>query len=122
MPKYYHMHLEDNIIHCTFSKGLILDEDILRQAVKDRVKLAARIARPVIIDAQGLEYYTWSARLFGSSNEAQKDVLVYAVVVNSKALLTLINWVLAFMPPKRIPTKVFTRKEEALEWLRSFKS
>src|SRR6185437_2514668 len=109
MPKYYQMHLEDNIIHCTFTKGLILDEELLRQAVKDRIKLAGRIARPVFIDAQGVEYYTWNARLFGSSNEAQKDVLAYALVINSKPLLTLINWVLAFMPPKRIPSKVFSK-------------
>lgn len=122
MAKYYQMQLEGNVIHCTFSKGLIIDEEVLRQAVKDRVKLAGRVARPIFIDAQGVEYYTWNARIFGSSNEAQKDVLAYAIVVNSRPLNTLINWVLAFMPPKRIPSKVFNKKEEAIEWLNQFKA
>ena len=121
MAKDYHLHMEGDVICCTFSKDLIIDEEVLRQAVKDRIKLARRIARPVYIDAKEVAYYTLKARIFGASVEAQKDVLAYAIIV-SKALKTLINWVLAFMPPKRVPTKIFDKKEDALEWLTQFKA
>ena len=121
MAKSYRLSLEGNVICCTFSKGLILDEDTLREAVKDRIKLARKVARPVFVDAKDVEYYTLKARIFGASVEAQKDVLAYAIV-SSKALKTLTNWVMAFTPPTRVPTKIFDKKEEALEWLNQFKS
>ncbi len=59
-------------------------------------------------------------RAYAASKNRDKFVLADALVIQSQAMKIIANFYLRFNKPSR-PTKIFTDREEGLNWLLSFK-
>jgi hypothetical protein len=60
-----------------------------------------------------------SARDFLSSNEGIRGIRASALISSSIVNSMLVNFVLKISRPE-LPVKVFTKRDEALDWLQTF--
>ena len=112
---------ENGVIHYVWSKGTIIDKELLEEALKKRMKLTKGVPHPIFSDLRGVEYWTMDSRVMISALEIRKDVTAYAVLVASDAMETISNWVKNFVLEENIPAQIFSREEEALKWIEQYK-
>lgn len=118
--KKYSIYKENGIIYCLYEEGTIMDLDLLREAIEARIEAAEGKPCPIFIDSKGVKYYTLEARKYGVSERALKDANAYGILVTSPILRTILNWSLKFYPVKGAPSRIFTSRTKALEWLKQF--
>jgi len=109
--------IENGIMHGIYRQGVVINLEILKKGIKERLELSKGKPYPIFVDARGIKYWTLEARKYGSSAEANKDALAYAALIDSHIIKTIVNWAHKFYPTKGAPQRIFTDRDKALQWL-----
>ena len=115
------IYLENGIMHGIYGQGVVIDLELIRTGVKERLELSQGKSYPIFVDGREIKYWTLEARKYGSSPEALEGALAFAILINSPIIKTIVNWSYKIYPPKSIPLRIFTDKDKALQWLKQFK-
>jgi hypothetical protein len=110
----------DGIIHTHFHKGqFTIDVDHVKQINAVCGELTNGKKVPMLIDGDQLTIPSEEARSFVAQKDSNPYSLAEAFLVGSLPQKLIANFFMRFNKPGR-PTKMFTRKEEALVWLKGF--
>ncbi|RDC63221.1 hypothetical protein AHMF7616_01822 [Adhaeribacter pallidiroseus] len=96
-----------------------MDIAVAIRTVKDRLNFFENQAYPCLFDITEVRQTTKEARDF-MANEGNNLVLASAMIVTNPMLKMMANFYVMVNRPKN-PTKLFTDRESALEWLNQFK-
>ncbi|QMU28303.1 DUF7793 family protein [Adhaeribacter radiodurans] len=118
--KYVLMYIQDGIFQCFFKAMDVMDINVAKVTVENRLEFFAKESYPCLFDITQVKETTKEARDF-MANEGNDLVLASAMVVNSPMLKMMANFYIMVNKPKN-PTRLFTDRESALEWLKQFKS
>ena len=119
--KGYTLYKQNGIIHAIYTKDVVIDIDVMREAIEVRIALAEGIPCPIYIDATGVKYWTLEARKYGSTERGLTDATAYGILINSAIVKIIANWGIKFYPTKGAPQRIFNDKDKALQWLQQFK-
>jgi uncharacterized Fe-S cluster-containing protein len=113
--------LEDGIL----SIQLLANSEIDISESKLMQKLSLEITRGekfvALIDAREAFFVSKESREWGSTAEAQKNMVAQAIVVNSLANRLIGNFIIQFHKPIA-KTRLFSDEKSALQWLRDQKN
>jgi len=117
---YVTMFIQNGIFYAFFKKIDVLDFNIANVTVRERLIFFEKRAYPCLFDISEVKQITKEARDF-MADEGNQLVLASAMVVTSPMLKMMANFYIMVNKPKN-PTRLFTDREDALEWLRQFKN
>lgn len=118
---YVKIWIEDDILYSNYQKNIIIDLDIAKKIIEDRVKFTKGKNYPILIDFTNMHSVTKEAREYMNSPEGGlKGLLGGAFLSNSLVTTLFVNLYLKINQPT-IPAKFFTKKEDAINWLKSLK-
>jgi hypothetical protein len=116
---YVQYELIDDILHVVLLPGNVITLDIAIDIVKQRLAYIEGKSYPILLSGEGLREIKKDARDH-MSKEGQTGVLAGAILVHSVYTEFFGNFYLK-VNAAEIPSKLFTDKQEALEWLNQFK-
>ena len=108
----------DNVLHATY-KVKILDIESATICINTRIDNLDDYSYPIFIDATSVTKVTKEARVFLSSDYGTKQVTAAALFIESPIAKMIGNFLINVNKPN-VPTKLFTNKEDALNWLKSY--
>ncbi len=111
---------ENGIVHILYKPGCVLNIANIKQLVEDRIKVSNGQTSPILIDLRNLVSSDNATRSYLATPEAEKYLCAGAMIINNELQKLLMNLYLKIDKP-RLPARVFTNKEKALEWLEQFK-
>ena len=109
---------EENILCCLYKKPVV-DIDIAKKAISSRIRLSHNIPRKTFMDSSNIRYVSKAAREYYASEEARYLAAVTATLVTSNITRVIANFFVNFSKPKA-PFQVFSSKQKAFEWLKSY--
>lgn len=113
--------IDDDILFCSYKKQIEIDLNIAKRIIKDRVAFTEGKSYPILIDFTNMHSVTKEAREYMNAPEGGlKGLLGGAFLSNSLVTTLFVNLYLKINQPT-IPAKFFTKKEEAITWLKSLK-
>ncbi len=118
--KFVIFELENEILFANIKSKLKIDKNIAIEIVKTRMGFTEGKSYPQLIQDMGVISIDREAREYFSS-EGIMGITAGAFLLNSVFSKFLGNFYLKITRPP-IPTKIFTDKAKALEWLGKFKS
>lgn len=110
--------LKDNILFETY-KVPPVDLPTAESATNFRLQLTRGKKLPAIADISCVKNVDKDARRCFSSNKAEEDLAVLAIIVSNPVTPTLGNFFLKFNRPA-YPCRLFTRTEEALTRIQQY--
>jgi|GEM_PF-1414581 len=116
----FDMYIKNGISYCIYHEDLIVDAVTAEQMTEARLLLQETNVYPVLVDARQGIYITNSARTFMASSEANRQVSAMAFLINHHVMNILFTTMLRLKICK-MPVKIFTDEQAALQWLESFK-
>jgi hypothetical protein len=116
---YVQYEIIDDILYVTLQPGQVIDIDVARDLVKQRLEYIEGKSYPILLSGEGVKAINKDARDH-LSKEGQKGVLAGAILVHSVYTEFFGNFYLR-VNNAEVPSKLFTDKEKALEWLEQFK-
>ena len=117
---YVHFELQDDLLFCTYKKGLRLNLDMAKEIVKARLEFTNYIPALVVVYNAGVISMDKKARDYLSSEEGLRGCIAGTIVLDSPFGLFLGNFYLSVTKPK-MPTRIFSKTEDALKWLDKFR-
>lgn len=111
---------ESGIVHIVYKAGCVLNITNIKPIVQDRIKVSNGKVSPILIDLRNLVTSDNATRAYLATPEAEKYLNSGAMLITNEIQKLLMNLYLKIDVPK-LPAKVFTNKEKALEWLERFK-
>jgi hypothetical protein len=113
--------IEDGILFCSYKKQIEIDINIAKRIIKDRVEFTEGRSYPILIDFTNMHSVTKEAREYMNNPEGGlKGLLGGAFLSNSLVTTLFVNLYLRINQPS-IPAKFFTKKDEAINWLKGLK-
>ncbi|MFK7786617.1 MAG: hypothetical protein AB8B56_15965 [Crocinitomicaceae bacterium] len=113
--------LEDGITVQKYKKGLRVTLEIAQTLVSERLAVADGVTRPGLADISGLYWTTDSkAMKFLSSDDATMLVSAGGFYISNFAQRMAMRFFLSLSKEPPIPTKIFDKREDAMEWLKQF--
>lgn len=112
--------MENDIVCITFHHSIKLEENQAVEMVQLRKELTNNIPKHFILDGKNLTNVTKGARDYLASKDATDGIIAGAFLVDSPLTKILGNFFLKISKPNK-PSKLFTSKEEAIEWLSTVK-
>lgn len=99
------------------------ESEISREDIEELIKLATRNVRPgeilhVLVDMSMVGSISPEARAFAAADNLSRIYDALAIVAASPATKLVANFFIRFHKPPR-PTKLFNRREDAVNWLKS---
>lgn len=113
--------LQDDLLICTYKKGLRLNIDMVKEIVKTRLEFINDKPKLVLVLNQGVVSMDKKARDYLSSKDGLRGCIAGAIVLDSPFGSFLGNFFLAVTKP-RMPARIFSNKEAALKWLDKFRT
>jgi hypothetical protein len=110
---------EGDIMFAEF-KVPLMDLDAAKGSVAARLSAAGDKDYLCLIDSRKVNSITKEARDYLASDDGSKHIIASALVLDSKVGKLLGNFFLQINKPK-VPLRLFTNRNDALEWLNSFK-
>lgn len=117
---YVHYELQNNLLVATYKKGLKVNMEMAKEIVQARLNLTNQKPLVVLVYNQGVISMDKKARDYLSSNEGVRGIIAAAIVLDSPFSSFLGNFFLSVTKPK-IPARIFSRKEDALNWLQKYR-
>lgn len=115
---YVKIWIEDDILYSNYQKNIIIDLDIAKKIIEDRVKFTKGKNYPILIDFTNLHSVTKEARDYMNDPQGGlKGLSAGAFLSNSLVTTLFVNLYLTINKPT-IPAKFFTKKTEAVNWLK----
>lgn len=119
--EYVEIWIEDGIIYEVFKPGAVLNLEAGKKVVADRLKVSGGTTMPLFVDIRQLVSIDKETRKYMATGEALHYLCAGAFLVKSALNRLTFNAFRVFSAPS-IPTKGFTDKEKALNWLRYIKN
>lgn len=113
--EYATFHIEHGVMFFTYKPNIEITLEAAQKIVRDRLSLQGDAIFPVLCDIRGLKGANKAARDY-LANEGSEKVKAVALVVGSPALKIMTDFYLIVNKPK-VPTKLFTSREEALKYI-----
>ncbi len=119
---FYRFKYEDDIMFMTYINGPIT-LDIAKEIVAKRCEMMNNEDVFILIDDMNLKSIDHEARAYLSSDEGVKGLKAGALVVSSAFSKHMANFFLKITVNKqKIPTRLFTDRQEAIDWLNELKA
>ncbi|MER2997673.1 DUF7793 family protein [Pontibacter populi] len=115
---YVRMFIESGILHFYYKKIDNLDLGVAQLCVKDRMEYTDFQDYPCLIDAISIKHFTKEARDY-FANEGNEGIIASAILTSSTTIKMMANFYIMVNKPQN-PTRMFTDKTSALEWLEQF--
>jgi hypothetical protein len=110
---------KDGIVHILFHKHIRLDLELQMLMLNIYKEITRGKKHPFLFEAMEGVKVTKEAKLNAIRIQDETPGLAYAVIADNHAYMLLANFYIRVKKIK-MPYRVFTRKEEALEWLSGF--
>ncbi|SIT85568.1 hypothetical protein SAMN05444128_1562 [Pontibacter indicus] len=114
------LYLREGILYCIYNEVKELDLDKARICVQDRLGYIDGQVYPSLFDITQVKHSTKEARDY-LADEGNAGVVASAILVTSPMVKMAANIYIHVNKPKN-PTRMFTSKEEAVQWLSQFKA
>ncbi len=112
--------LEDGIFRAQIFTDQV-DLCIAQTGVKERVRICAGTAYPILSDGRKVKHFDKEARAYLAKSESTILIRAGAFLVSNQLQKVLGNFFILIDKPE-IPTRLFTDEAEALAWLQQFKN
>jgi hypothetical protein len=112
--------IENNIIHIHLKSNQEIELTDAQEVLEAMGVLSEGKKLPVFIDVREFVNIDDNVRSFSASKGGNIYTVADAIAVDNIAQKLLANFYLKNDDPK-VPTKIFTNKNDALAWLREFK-
>jgi hypothetical protein len=113
--------IENETLICSYKQRLDMNLDIAKRIVQARIEFTQGESYPILIDFSHLKSATKEARDYMNDPDGGlKGLVGGAFLSNSVVATVFINLYLKINKPI-IPSKFFTEKAEALNWLQELK-
>ncbi len=109
----------DDIVFAVFKKGITITLEGAREIIEKRVLFTGKNFYPMLFEDEGAVSIEKGARDY-LSNEGTEGLTAGAFILRSIYSTFLINFYLSVNPPK-VPSKMFTDRAKAIEWLEQYK-
>ncbi|MBX0332542.1 hypothetical protein K3G39_04750 [Pontibacter sp. HSC-14F20] len=113
------LYLKGGILYCIYNEIRELNLDNARECVQDRLNYIGEQVYPSLFDITRVKNSTKEARDY-LANEGNAGVAASAILVSSPMVKMAANIYIHVNKPKN-PTRMFTNKEEAVQWLSQYK-
>ncbi len=117
--EYVEMFIENDILHFYYKKIDVIDLEIAKVCVKDRLEFSDNVSYPCLVDAIKIKSVTKEARDY-FANEGNALITANALMVKSHVFKMIVNFFINVNKPSS-PTRMFTDKQQAIKWLDKFK-
>ena len=111
----YSIHFDNNIMIVVY-KCKILNLEIAKNIIRDRVRLSKNQDQFIFVDSLKIGYWTSESRSFMGKKENLAFIASSAILIKSPLLMNLLSWFLSMFSVSS-PTKFFKGKDEAIAWL-----
>jgi hypothetical protein len=109
---------EDGIVRIKYPDNFHITMDVMESIFEQHVQITTD-KRPILADCGSVASVDYDAQEFVSTDKAVALTTALAVVVKSAFTRAMGEMFMMFHKPP-YPTRMFQRKEDALEWLRTF--
>jgi len=116
---YAHFWIDEGILHFVYKPNTVIDLNVARAIVKDRLRFQDGVSYPILCDIRHLKTDNKAAREF-LAEKGCYNALAIALVIEKEYLGTLTKAFLIISNPS-VPTKEFTDMPEALSFLYRYK-
>lgn len=114
--------IENETLFCSYKQNIVMDLNMAKRIVKDRMEFTKGKSYPILIDFTNLKSATKEARDYmNDPNGGLMGLTKGAFLSNNVVTTVFINLYLKINKPT-IPAKFFTNKQEAIKWLKSKKN
>lgn len=123
-------YLENDFVEFWIENGIIMNVykpnlekitiDVAKEIVRDRLQVSNGVTMPVMIDLTNAFTIDKASRRYFSMGDAMKYLSASAILVRNEITKLGGNIYIRIDKPK-IPTKLFTEQDKAIEWLNQFK-
>jgi hypothetical protein len=114
------MWISNGILFAEYKPGLVMNVEIAKQMVHDRLKISDGISRPMLLDGRNFVSMDRATMKYYKTKEVIQCVTA-AAFLTGNALTSLAGNIFLTLEKPLIPTKLFTDEKKALEWLEKFK-
>lgn len=118
--EYSKMWIENGIGFQEYKPGIAITLNIAKEMVRQRIESFNGVARPVMVDIRSLKSIDAPSRRYFASKEAGELILAGAIYLSNPLARWFGNIFLKLDEPIT-PAKLFTDKNEALQWLERYK-
>lgn len=116
---HFNMFEDQGLIICEYKVGLKMNVEIAENIVDERLKYCKGRSYPILADARNLVSIDSKARKFYATEKSLEGVSAGAIYIDNYLVRMLGNVWHKIEKPK-VPSRLFTDKEKALEWLKTF--
>jgi hypothetical protein len=109
---------EDGILRIKYPENFHITMDVMESVYQQHVEITTD-KLPILADCGSVASVDYDAQQFVSADKAAVLTTALAVVVKSAFTRAMGEMFMMFHKPP-YPTRMFQRKEDALEWLRTF--
>ena len=114
--------IKNGVLHGSYPDGIELDFEKSKQMVLDRIKYLNGQKLPILVDTTGVKQISKEARDFMATSKAREGVVAAALLSRSKFSMFMTNFFMKVsLVESPIPIKMFSKENEALDWLEQFK-
>ncbi len=117
--EYVAIHIEDGIMHSVYKPDLVINLEIAKLLVRERLKICNKKTYPLFVDVSNLLSIDMEAREYFAGEEATRFISAGAIYSRSPIAKFAGKLFLDVNQPKT-PSQIFTNKEEAIAWLHQF--
>ncbi len=104
------------VIHVHGAEVALVD---VQETMAAYLRIRKGKSRPLLVDTKSMKSLSREARHYYASDEAAKVASAVALVVDTPVSRVLANFYLGLSNP-RLPTRLFSSEDEALEWLKGY--
>jgi hypothetical protein len=112
--------IENGIFFISYKQGLVINIEIAKQNVADRLRISNGITRPMFTDGRNFVSIDLDSMEYLKSKDAMRYISAGAFLMDNYLHKLMGNLFLTIDKPP-VPAKLFTDKEAALQWLEQFK-
>lgn len=112
--------ISNGILVMEYKPRLVMNIEIAKQIVSDRLKVSNGVSRPILLDARNFVSMDRATMKFYKT----KDVVQYvtsAAFLTGNALGSLAGNIFLTLEKPLVPTKLFTDEQKAIAWLEKYK-
>ena len=114
-----HQLLQNGLIYAKIHAGAEQTLDDAKENLDVATKMAGGKICPVLIDIRAMKSISSEAREYYAGDKASQVLLACALLIGNPISKLIGNFFLTLHKP-RMPTRLFTDEETALEWLEGF--
>lgn len=120
--EYMKQTLENGVVISTYEDGVSVSLDCAVKCVEDRKRLTDYKVTPILVEGTQIKGIDKEARDYYSSKEGEELLSAAALLINSPFTSIIGNFLMKISFKKnRIPIKLFSNRNEALNWLEQYK-